>query len=107
MNKIEETSKTESKHGKILQMAFEIVNGARQNSYGKPEDSFQRIADKWNDYLKLENNNSRITPYEVAYMMALMKLARIEGGNYVQDSFIDACGYLAIASDMKRAMNKE
>ena len=86
---------TENKRGEALLKAHDIINGEREKQYGKPEDSFAAIATKWTFYLK-----KNITRYDVAYMMALMKMARIEQGQYKEDSFVDCMGYLAIANDM-------
>lgn len=97
--------KQRNQHGDILLEAHKIINGERQGQYGTPEDSFQRIADKWNDYIREFMAGRKLTPYDVAYMMFLMKMARIEGGNYVQDSFVDALGYLALAHDMIKKEN--
>ena len=89
--------------GEALLIAHGIINGEREQQYGKPEDSFTAIASKWTFYLK-----KQITRYDVAYMMALMKMARIEQGQYKEDSFIDCMGYLAIANDLiKEAGEKE
>jgi len=103
------------KRGKILEKALEIINGERQDSYGKPEDSFQLIADYWNVYLinlqksilvkhglnlddyKLVN---LLTPLEVAEMMMLFKIARMAGQGKHLDNIVDLAGYAGIAGDM-------
>jgi hypothetical protein len=41
----------EEKHN-ILKKAEKIINGERQDQYGKPEDSFGIIAEYWNAYLR-------------------------------------------------------
>jgi hypothetical protein len=33
-------------------------------------------------------------------MMTLLKIARIMGGRFKADSFVDACGYLACAGEI-------
>ena len=87
--------------GDILLDAHKIINGERQGQYGSPEDSFKLIAEKWSNYTTVcFHEPIEFTSYDVAYMMFLMKLARIEGGQYKQDSFVDALGYLAIAHDI-------
>ena len=104
---LSEVNMENKQHGSILNKAHDIINGARQGQYGTPEDSFKLIAEKWSNYIAVQFDEPlEITPYDVAYMMFLMKLARIEGGNYVEDSFIDACGYLAIAHDIKAGEDK-
>lgn len=80
----------------ILKTADGLINGERQDHYGSPYDSFQRIGDLWTVYLK---NEVVITPVDAANMMALMKIARLANGPRL-DSFVDACGYLALAGEM-------
>lgn len=74
----------------ILDKAKEIVNGARQENYGNPESNFQKIADYWTLYL-----GKSIQPHDVALMMVLMKLARLQNKADHEDSWIDICGYAA------------
>lgn len=73
-----------------LDKAKEIVNGARQENYGSPEENFARIAAFWTLYLQ-----RHITPSDVASMMCLMKLARIQNNPKHEDSWVDICGYAA------------
>ena len=88
--------------GDVLIEALSVINGERQDMYGHPEFSFQAIAGLWSVYLGLE-----IRPRTVAMMMALMKIARITTGTDKRDSYIDACGYLALAADMAGKEAKE
>lgn len=83
--------------GMILDKAKETINGARQDAYGNPEDSFAAIAKLWTAYTGIE-----FTPHGVAMMMTLLKVARIKGGAGSEDSYIDLCGYAALAADMWR-----
>lgn len=83
-----------------LTEAQKIINGNRQNDYGTPEDSFDRIAEYWSAYLNhkklLEAN---IDCKDVAMMMVLFKIARLEH-SYTHDSCVDICGYAAIYDNM-------
>lgn len=78
------------RRAEVLDKAKEIVTKDRQNQYGEAENNFQRIADMWSAYLQ-----TKITANDVSMMMTLLKIARIKGGNFKADSFIDACGYVA------------
>ena len=80
----------------ILKFADGLINGERQDHYGLPQDSFRRIADLWMAYLE---RKVAITPVDAANMMALMKIARLANGPHL-DSYVDACGYLALAGEM-------
>lgn len=87
---------------KILEKAMECILGHRVTDYGKPEDNFERIARLWNAYLGSDIFNSK----DVAIMMALLKIARIKGGNGDEDSFIDLAGYAACAGEIDEIQKK-
>lgn len=91
--------------GYVLDKAKEIINGKRQDQYGNPEDSFGAIAQLWNAYLK--NIKGDLNNFDVAMLMALMKVARMLRASGHEDSAVDACGYLALAQDMLGKPKKE
>lgn len=93
MNKDKVTRKS------ILETALKCVCGDREQDYGSPENNFQTIANLWVDYLNAKEEPLNIMPYDVANMMALMKIARIVTGRFKADSYVDACGYLACAAE--------
>lgn len=88
-------SNMENKRIKILNEAINQVNGRRENDYGKVEDNFARIADYWSDYKHIT-----FTPLDVAMMMCLLKIARIQNGGGSGDSFVDLAGYAACAGEI-------
>lgn len=67
---------------------------SRGKSYDTPENNFAKIARAWSDYLGFN-----VEVYDVAVMMALLKLARLTNG-YHRDSLLDACAYLGIADGL-------
>ena len=84
----------------ILKCAERCVCEDRNNSYGEPEDSFRNIADYWTTYIRHNCVRSGagicVRPVDVAMMMALFKIARIEtAGMPIADSYVDAVGYIA------------
>lgn len=87
----------------ILRNAAVIVTGERQNTYGDAGANFERIARLWSAYLDYP-----ITRTDVACMMTLLKIARLAGadGDHL-DSWIDACGYLAIGGELSGAREEE
>ena len=87
--------------GNILTKAHEIINGQRQDAHGNPEDSFSVIAKLWNIYI-FNKNERLLNEEDVAVMMALMKIARITKGSAKSDSYIDCCGYMALAADIAK-----
>lgn len=86
--------------GIILTTAYNIINNERQDQYGNPEDNFATIADYWNTYLdKKLCDDGIITAKDVAMMMVLLKIAREQTGSGKEDNYIDAAGYIGLASD--------
>lgn len=79
----------------ILEQAIKCVCMDREQDYGTPEDSFTAIARYWSLYLSREVN-----AHDIAMMMTLLKIARIESGRFKSDSYVDACGYLACAGEI-------
>ena len=79
----------------ILTEANNIVSGNRKaGECGQPEDSFGVVAGLWSEYL-----DQKIKPHDVAVMMALLKIARIKGGEYKLDNWIDLAGYAACGGE--------
>lgn len=81
----------------VLEFAKKCVCEIRGQEYGGVEDNFALIADMWSVYLGVE-----ITPVDVALMMAQLKMARIKTGTFKEDSFVDACGYIACAAELAK-----
>lgn len=80
----------------LLEMARKTVCGDREQDYGTPENSFQRIAGFWGTYL-----NQQITPVDVAAMMSLLKLARVAEGHAKEDNWVDLAGYAACGAEIE------
>lgn len=78
-----------------LSAAADCVCKSREEQYGSPEDSFGTIAGLWSIYL-----GRKISPEDVAVMMALLKIARIARGRFKADSYVDAIGYIACAGEI-------
>nr|WP_286198834.1 DUF6378 domain-containing protein [Mesorhizobium sp. BR1-1-16] len=94
---------------KLLETAIETVAGRGLN-YGRPEDNFQRIANLWNAHLINRYADGyggdtvvmlpKLDPQDVAMMMALMKVARLENQPGHMDSWIDIAGYAACGGEI-------
>ena len=86
------------KRGACLVKAEHCVNGDRDQQYGDPEDSFERIAEYWKTYL---GNQVEIGAEDVAIMMILFKIARLEGSEYKSaDTWVDIAGYAACGCEI-------
>ena len=90
------------KRSECLSIADKIVNGDRQQSYGTPEQNFNRIAELWTAFLQNrdEERLDYITAKDVAIMMMLLKVARLMSGTSTQDSWIDIAGYAACGCEL-------
>jgi|TARA_R110000744_G_scaffold226682_1_gene345057 hypothetical protein len=87
------------KRDEILATAGELINGSRAKDYGDAYLNHMRIADFWNNYL---DHDIKMSPTDVAVMMMLVKIARLMN-EYKEDSFVDICGYAALAGEMSNA----
>lgn len=90
----------------ILDSAKKCVCEDRNGQYGEPEDSFKNIAAYWEVYLRhncvSQGADVCINPADVAMMMALFKIARIEtAGMPIADSYVDAVGYIVCAGGIE------
>ena len=98
-------SKSEQKSNTVLEEALDIVFGAREKAYGHPRDDFARIANLWNAYCRnraedadVHNAVFEFQPYDVAYMMILLKMSRLTATPDHRDSIVDIAGYAATAA---------
>ena len=86
---------------RVLREAEKCVCGKREQDYGTPEDSFQKIAALWTAYM---SNNSIVdtvfSASDVAVMLALLKIARISENPQHMDSWVDGCGYFACGGEI-------
>ena len=81
----------------VLKEAIKIVSDDRNTIYGEPEDSFAQIAKLWAIYTR-----HHFEPHDVAVMLVLLKIARIENNPCHKDNWIDIAGYAACgASTLK------
>jgi hypothetical protein len=78
----------------VLSRANLLITGDRAKQYGSAGENFNCIATMWTAYL-----GRHVSAYDVANMMALLKIARMRNGVH-QDSSVDGCGYLALAYEL-------
>ena len=81
---------------RLFAEANDIINGERQQVYGPPTESFQRIAAFWSAYTGVKLNE-----VDIVYMMQLLKISRgkqdalafNEGRKISRDNPMDTVGY--------------
>lgn len=85
------------RRAEILDTAKTYVTKDRAATHGEAEDNFKRIAALWNAYLEPE---APISATDVAVMMTLLKVARIQSNEGNADNWIDGAGYLACGGEI-------
>lgn len=80
----------------ILNTAKRLISGDREQTYGSALDDFTRTGKMWAAILGLET----VTAEQVALCMAAVKVGRLCNTPNHQDSWVDACGYLALGGDI-------
>ena len=84
------------KADQLLRDTAAIVGGDREESHGSVVDSFRFISQLWSTYI-----GEAITARDVAVMMSLLKIGRMNQGDYNADDYMDALGYMAIAGEIE------
>lgn len=85
----------------ILEIAKTLISGDRAEDYGDAADSFKSISRLWTAYLDVA-----VSPMDVANMMMLLKLSRSQTSPNKEDTWVDICGYAALAGEMMTNGNK-
>lgn len=91
----------------ILEEADKIINGERNDDYGKPEDCFSLIANYWTHYISHRESDIigeehpfvDFNSHDVAMMMILLKIARTNKSKK-KDNYVDIAGYAALAGKL-------
>lgn len=83
----------------VCKKAAELVGGDRAKTHGPKVKNHQNIADHWNAYLG-DRLRDKLTPKDVALMMAELKIARTKLGAYNPDDYIDGAGYFGVAGEI-------
>ena len=80
---------------KILDAAKSYVTKDRAADHGDMENNFSRIADYWTVHL-----DHPVSATDVAVMMTLLKIARINSNPKHPDNWVDGAGYLACGGEL-------
>lgn len=84
--------------------AAELVSGDRNRTHGDKRANHAKIAGLWNAYLKIRRlPDTPLGAGDVATMMALLKIARMELGDFNPDDAVDGAGYIAIRGELDAA----
>lgn len=75
---------------------------SREDSYGKPLDSFAMMANMISVYLKIP-----VSPHDVCMIEIIQKICRLKVANGLHvDSWIDIAGYAALGSEVAHEEDK-
>lgn len=89
------------KRADILRQAERIICRDRQDTHGKPENTFALIATYWSAYLSQEcSAEVELADADVAVLMVLFKIARLQMNPFHQDNIVDGIGYMALAGEL-------
>ena len=99
MTKSDAVEKTPSTRSVILATADQTISADREEQYGAPADNFAVIGEYWTVWLG-KRLRGLLTAHDVAMMLTLMKVARIQTGRSKQDNYIDAAGYVALGGEI-------
>ena len=90
------------KRKETLDNAIRCVCGQREKDYGKPEESFEIIAEFWRTYVRGKHDSDiPFTGDDVSALMSLLKLGRIACGQTHEDNWIDRAGYAACGCEIQ------
>lgn len=87
----------------VLATATQYVTKDRADTHGRPEDTFQRIADLWNAYLQPAGDfggDRALSSVDVAMLLLLLKVARQSANSEHDDNYVDMAGYAACAAEL-------
>jgi hypothetical protein len=87
-------------HAEILQSATDLYQ-ERGLHYGHPSDNMARAARLISAYLEMP-----VEDYQVAVILALVKIGRTIEDSQKIDSWIDACSYLGISGMLSTGGNE-
>ena len=99
---MEESAETTQEANSRYKLLTDARKAVSRIEYGGPEDSFQRIANLWNDWMaeRSKSIGEGFGPDDVAVMLMLVKIARLmsQVGHY--DSIVDIAGYAACLAEI-------
>lgn len=85
----------------FLQQAEKTICRDRQDIHGNPENTFALIASYWSTFLSEEAEKQvTLCGADVAAMMVLFKMARMQVNPFHKDNIVDGLGYFAIAGEL-------
>ena len=79
----------------VLEEVQHLITNDRNEDYGDLGSNFRCIADMWSAYL-----DHKIDPHDVAVLMILVKLSRVQTSPGKRDSWVDIAGYAGLGAEV-------
>ena len=80
----------------IIDQAKHIIEGDREQAYGRPGENLRKISEQWSLYISQQSGVSvTLLEEDVCWMMVLLKMAR-QMHRHKEDNLVDAIGYIAL-----------
>ena len=90
------------KAAEIATTAATLISGDRDRTHGNKKTNFENIAKLWSAWLSVAHGlDTPLSGVDVAKLMVLLKLARMESGEYNPDDALDLVGYGAILGELQ------
>lgn len=85
-----------------LDEAAGLIGGDRARQHGDVRALHEQVAQLWTAYLEPQRVPlaAPLEARDVLAMMALLKLARAQHGDFNRDDYVDALGYVALAGQV-------
>jgi hypothetical protein len=88
----------------VCQIAEQLVNGNKLQSYGPAQESFESIA-AVNSVLLRKYLKKPLDPHAVSMFMIGLKAVR-HSSMYAEDNLVDLCGYALLCSKLGEGKDK-
>lgn len=100
MQKSLHSSYSGEENGNALHRAYALINGERQEDYGKPWDNFGLLAEFFTSYTKKRwGVDIEFKRTDVVNFLMLLKLSRACVAEPTEDTYVDIAGYAGLGAD--------
>lgn len=96
---------TEQERGTVLRETLKVINGARQDAYGNPENSFAVIGELMTVVSDMDSRMCYSMELLAALNLICLKFGRALSNPKDRDTWRDFAGYVALACDMAGAQD--
>lgn len=97
------------KPGDLLRETADLLTHEREHDYGGAYANCNQVARLWNAYVSYYNEGQEnlFSSHDVALMMVLLKIGRIQTGAFKKDNYNDGAGWFDVAFRCNREELKQ